>query len=70
MITFTANPMWPEIQANVLQGQTGMDRPDVVDRVFKIKLRELLEDLRSKVFNEQRYVRVNTRHGAWCMLTS
>lgn len=54
MITFTANPMWPEIQAN-LPGQRGMDRPDLVNRVFKIKLRELLKDLKSKVFNKQTY---------------
>ena len=55
MITFTANPAWPEIVANLLPGQTGMDRPDLVNRVFKIKLRELLKDLKSNVFTKQLY---------------
>ena len=55
MITFAANPAWPEIVANLLPGQTGMDRPDLVNRVFKIKLRELLKDLKSNVFTKQLY---------------
>ena len=55
MITFTANPAWPEIVANLLPGQTGMDRPDLVNRVFKIKLRELLKYLKSTVFTKQLY---------------
>ncbi|CAN0073975.1 unnamed protein product, partial [Ectocarpus sp. 13 AM-2016] len=33
MVTFTANSNWPEITANLLPGQTGMDRPDLVNRV-------------------------------------
>ena len=43
MITFTANPAWPEIVANLLPGQTGMDHPDLVNRVFKIKLQRIAE---------------------------
>ena len=61
MITFTANPAWPEIVANLLPGQTGMDRPDLVNRIFKIKLRELLKDLKSKIKQVQiSYVKAAT----------
>jgi hypothetical protein len=45
-ITMTTNPHWPEIQNALEPGQTWEDRPDIVNRVFKLKLQELLEDLR------------------------
>ena len=35
MVTFTANPKWPDIVENLHKGQTGMDRPDLFKRVFK-----------------------------------
>lgn len=44
-ITMTCNPMWPEITAELLPTQTGQDRPDLVSRVFKLKLNELLHYL-------------------------
>src|ERR1051325_10396558 len=48
-ITFICNPSWPEIQRLLnnmnLQPQ---DRPDIILRVFKIKLDELLCDLTEK----------------------
>jgi hypothetical protein len=44
-ITFTCNPKWPEITAELEPGQTARDRPDLVARVFSIKLRELITDL-------------------------
>jgi hypothetical protein len=44
-ITFTCNPMWLEIIAALLPVQTAFDRPDVVARVYNIKLKELLHDL-------------------------
>jgi hypothetical protein len=47
-ITFTCNAKWPEIR-NFLSMNTGQkteDRPDVVARVFKIKLDQLLYDLK------------------------
>jgi hypothetical protein len=47
-ITFTANPQWPEISEAVLPGQTAQDRPDVVSRVFKLKLNALCKDLFDK----------------------
>jgi helitron helicase-like protein len=33
-ITFTANPNWDEITAQLRAGQSHMDRPDIVVRVF------------------------------------
>jgi len=50
-ITMTCNPNWPEIAAKLLLGQTAQDRPELVSRVFKLKLNELLDDLiKKKVF--------------------
>ncbi|XP_077201143.1 uncharacterized protein LOC143841157 [Paroedura picta] len=43
-ITMTCNPQWPEIQDN-LQGQPAENRPDIVARVFHLKLTSLLDDL-------------------------
>ena len=44
-VTFTANPAWPEIQSNLAPGEHAINRPDLVARVFRLKLRELLADL-------------------------
>ena len=44
-VTFTANPKWPEITASLAYGQTAQDRPDLIARVFKAKLDELIKDL-------------------------
>jgi hypothetical protein len=45
--TFTTNPMWIEIQRELKPGQTASDRPDLVSRVFNLKLQKLLADLRA-----------------------
>ena len=37
-ITFTCNPTWEEIKRELFPGQSANDRPDVVARVFKIKV--------------------------------
>ncbi|KAL3648627.1 hypothetical protein CASFOL_005030 [Castilleja foliolosa] len=46
-ITFTCNPAWPEIcrflEARNLRPE---DRPDIVTRVFKLKLNELIRELK------------------------
>ncbi|OMP11284.1 DNA helicase PIF1, ATP-dependent [Corchorus olitorius] len=49
-ITFTCNPKWPEITdaLKAVKGQKPHDRPDIVSRVFRIKLRHLLNDLTKK----------------------
>ncbi|XP_065682294.1 uncharacterized protein LOC136095517 [Hydra vulgaris] len=41
-ITFTCNPKWREITENLYPSQTANDRPDLVTRVFKLKLNNLL----------------------------
>ncbi|KAL4626567.1 hypothetical protein ACB092_05G106000 [Castanea dentata] len=47
-ITFTCNTKWPEIDLFLSRkpGQKVEDRPDVIARVFKIKLDQLLYDLK------------------------
>lgn len=49
-LTFTCNPKWEEIQDTVMsQGsQDASVRPDIIARVFKIKLDMLLADLTKK----------------------
>ena len=42
-LTSTANPSWPEIQNNLRPGETASNRPDLVARVFRAKLRKLLD---------------------------
>ncbi|XP_074301371.1 uncharacterized protein LOC141632755 [Silene latifolia] len=47
-ITFTANPKWPEIDQMLayIQGQKAEDRPDIIARVFRLKLRQLMDCLK------------------------
>ncbi|KAL6517954.1 hypothetical protein OROMI_033655 [Orobanche minor] len=48
-ITFTCNPKWPEITRYVeSRGLRPEDRPDILCRVFKIKLDEFVSDLKDK----------------------
>jgi hypothetical protein len=47
-ITMTCNPKWPEIQAELMNGQTANDRPDLLARVFKLKLQEMMDLLINK----------------------
>jgi hypothetical protein len=49
-ITFTASPHWPEITRNLLAGQQPADRPDLIARVFRLKVKELLADLKGGLF--------------------
>ena len=52
-ITFTANPNWREITEALLPGQSASDRPDIVARVFHLKVASLLDDIMNKkVFGE------------------
>ena len=47
-LTLTCNPAWPEIQRQVAKSNlTAHDCPDVVSRVFKMKLNQLMHDLKS-----------------------
>ncbi|XP_074266147.1 uncharacterized protein LOC141588614 [Silene latifolia] len=51
-ITFTCNPKWEEISEflKAIPGQWPEDRPDILARVFKIKLDELIVDLTKRAF--------------------
>ena len=42
-ITMTANPAWPEITKHLPPGDSAQDHPDLVARVFRIKLKKLLD---------------------------
>ncbi len=44
-ITFTCNPKWPEISNAMKYDHSNSNRPDIIARVFKVKLTELLDDL-------------------------
>nr|XP_047137563.1 uncharacterized protein LOC101241181 [Hydra vulgaris] len=44
-ITFTCNPKWKEITENLNPGKSPSDRPDLVCRVFKMKLKCFLDDI-------------------------
>ena len=45
-VTKTCNPKWDEITQALFPGQTWRDRPDVVARVFRLKMRQLLKELK------------------------
>ena len=45
-ITFTANPNWKEIQDELLPMQAATDRPDLISRVFHLKQKDLLAQVR------------------------
>ena len=44
-LTMTCNPKWKEITEALLPGQTASDRPDIVARVFRQKVKALMEDI-------------------------
>ena len=52
-ITFTCNPKWEEIKSELQSFQSPSDRPDLVTRVFRLKLKEFLADIvKRKIFGE------------------
>ncbi|XP_057246767.1 uncharacterized protein LOC125491881 [Beta vulgaris subsp. vulgaris] len=57
-ITFTCNPKWPEITRFVKKrGLRPEDSPDIICRVFKMKLDQLVKDLKDrKIFGRVRAV--------------
>src|SRR3979490_2304095 len=44
-VTVTCNSKWPEIVDELLPNQQASDRPDLVARVFKLKLKSITHDL-------------------------
>ena len=53
-ITMTCNPCWEEIMRELNHGEQPQDRPDLVARVFKLKLKQLCDEL----FNDGIFGRV------------
>ena len=52
-ITMTCNPYWEEITQNLEPGQQPQDRPELVSRVYRAKLRSLMDLLiKKKYFGE------------------
>ena len=52
-LTMTCNPKWPEIFGNLLPGKTAADRPDLVPRVFNLKLKALIADIeKGQIFGQ------------------
>ena len=49
-VTFTSNVAWPEIAEALPPGLHPSDRPEIVDRVFKMKLNILMDDIKKKNF--------------------
>ena len=49
-ITFTCNPKWKDITDNIVHGETASDRPDITNRVFKIKLDEMIKEIEAGLF--------------------
>ena len=47
-ITFTTNPKWPEIKCELKEFQDANDRPDLISRVFNLKLKSLFVDTLEK----------------------
>jgi hypothetical protein len=47
-ITITCNPQWPEVIENFLPNRHPGDRPDILARVFRLKLKAVLDDLLKK----------------------
>jgi hypothetical protein len=45
LVTFTCNPNWKEILDQLGPGETSNDRPDIVTKVFRVKLADFLDDL-------------------------
>ncbi|KAI5449084.1 hypothetical protein NCC49_005354 [Naganishia albida] len=56
----TCNTKWKEIQEELYPGQTASDRPDLVARVFGMKLKALLDDIRKHKFFGEVTGRVHT----------
>ncbi|ETW84686.1 hypothetical protein HETIRDRAFT_314300, partial [Heterobasidion irregulare TC 32-1] len=56
-ITMTANPNWPEITEELLKYDGGStqqpsDRPDLVARVFALKMKALIKDIKEGLFGK------------------
>ncbi|GBP96607.1 hypothetical protein EVAR_89207_1 [Eumeta japonica] len=56
-ITFTCNPQWIEIKQELFPGQSPIDRHDITARVFRQKLKSLMDFIvKHNVFGETRWM--------------
>ncbi len=55
-LTLTCNPEWPEIQSQLINGQTAFDCPDVTAPVFKSRLDKFKTNIRNGKYFELRKV--------------
>jgi hypothetical protein len=56
-ITLTGNPNWPEVQSQLLPGQTAFDRDDIMCMAFKARLGYILKNIKSgKYFGPHKVV--------------
>jgi hypothetical protein len=66
-LTMTANPDWDEITASLPKDENGrplhkaIDRPDIVARVFKMKLDEMLKD----IFEKKIFGKIASKKDLW-----
>ncbi|KAI5452038.1 hypothetical protein NCC49_001334 [Naganishia albida] len=60
-ITMTCNPEWPEITRELIPNvQRPQDRPDLIARVFNMKLKALIHDITARSFLGNVIARVHT----------
>ncbi|KAG2197507.1 hypothetical protein INT47_007116 [Mucor saturninus] len=48
-VTITCNPNWKEIVDELLPGEVPSERPDLICRVFDLKLKEIFTDIKDKM---------------------
>ena len=46
--TMTTNPNWPEVKRNIGKHQTHEDRPDILNRIYRIKNKIFRRDLKER----------------------
>jgi hypothetical protein len=52
-ITVTCNPKWPEVLNELKPGKTPNDRPDLLARIFRLKLKAIIDDLnKNQIFGK------------------
>jgi hypothetical protein len=51
-VTMTANPNWEEVQSALKPGFSPQDRPDIVNRVFKLKLDILIQQINCGILGD------------------
>lgn len=48
LVTITCNPNWKEIVDELLPGEVPSERPDLICRVFDLKLKEIFNDIKNE----------------------